>query len=532
MKQFTCLFDLIDQTQSTNDKVQYIKSYFEQATSADAAWALFFLSGCRLKRFIPIKLLYQWCIEKSGLPDWLVYESYEAVGDAAETLALILKNDPMVSHGLSMSLFEWMEKCILPLRLKSPGEQKQDLFTYWETLDSKERFVLNKILTGDFRMGVSHLLTLKGLSQAIHISVETLSQRLMGQWEPTADFFDALKISEDLTPTAHLNPYPFYLASPLDVPLEKLGEPKKWQAEWKWDGIRAQCIHRRGKCALWSRGNELISSQFPEILQAMAFLPEGTVLDGEILAFKNDRPMSFNHLQKRLGRKKISEQLLKEIPVVFMVYDILEYQNQDMRAFPLIERRSLIESSLTKDPRILISKKIPFRHWSELSELRKSSRDQNAEGLMLKKLDSGYGVGRQRGNWWKFKIDAYAIDAVLIYAQAGQGRRANQYTDYTFGVWSAGELVPIAKAYSGLTQIEIEQLDRWIRKNTEEKFGPARKVKPEQVFEIVFEGIQFSKRHKSGVALRFPRIARWRQDKPPNECDTLEQIKNQFLKDI
>jgi DNA ligase-1 len=528
MEKFAALFDKIDQTQSTNEKVFYLKEYFEEVSAADGAWALFFLSGNRLKRLISSRDLFNWCLELTKIPEWLAAEAYGAVGDTAETVALLLPNTPQ-SHVKKWSLAEWIEQRILPLRKATEEEKKQKIFTFWNQLSSKERFILNKILTGSFRVGVSHLLTIRGLSQALQIPTELLSLRLMGHWEPTAQFFEALKNPKHKGGGKSLNPYPFYLASPLDAELETLGSPEEWLAEWKWDGIRGQGIRRGEQVAIWSRGNELISDQFPEILESLLKIPDQTVLDGEILAYQGGAPLSFASLQKRLGRKKVSKSILEEVPLVFMIYDLLEYEGKDLRSLSLKQRRSIFESWTTIDPHITVSPQIVFNQWKDIYEERLAAKAKLTEGVMLKKWDSPYGVGRQRGAWWKYKVDPMTIDAVLIYAQAGSGRRANLYTDYTFGVWHENELIPIAKAYSGLSQEEIDRLDHWIRRHTEEKFGPARKVKAELVFEIAFEGIQESKRHKSGVALRFPRISRWRTDKPIEECDTLENIKKTFL---
>lgn len=527
MKNFAQLFDQLDQTQSTNEKVHFLEEYFKNSAPHDSIWALFFLSGHRLKRFVSSSLLMEWCMEITHIPNWLVEESYAAVGDTAETVALLLHGTFTPLQQFDVSLSSLMETIILPLVNQSKEEQKHTVINLWTQLNPKELFLFNKILTGSFRVGVSHLLTLKALSQAINIPREILSQRVMGNWSPSLEFYDSLKSVDQ--ENKYLNPYPFYLASPLEDTLESLGDPHAWSAEWKWDGIRAQAIHRGQKTAIWSRGNELISEQFPELLESVAKLPEGTVLDGEILAFTNDLPLSFAHLQKRLGRKSPSKNIQKEVPIIFMIYDILEYEHQDLRKILLSERQELIKKIPEIDPRFKLSTPLLFVTWQEIYDMRLQAKDKLTEGIMLKRLDSIYGVGRQRGNWWKYKIDPMTIDTVLMYAQAGSGRRANLYTDYTFGIWQGSELIPIAKAYSGLNQTEINKLDHWIRRNTEEKFGPVRKVKAEQVFEIAFEGIQVSKRHKSGIALRFPRIARWRTDKPIEECDTLEQVKIEFL---
>lgn len=527
MKQFAKLFDLIDQTQSTNEKVAYIKDYFLSCTDEDGAWALFFLCGHRLKRLIGSQILLTWTGELTSYPDWLMEESYAAVGDTAETISLLLprhQNDDPVDR----SLTEWIQQIIQPLRAASLERKREVVVHHWAQLNQKELFIFNKILTGAFRVGVSKLLTLKALSEAFGVPREILAQRLMGHWEPTGTFFQQLK-STDLG-QRYLNPYPFYLAHPFEGELTTLGLLADWLIEWKWDGIRGQAVIRDGDAALWSRGNELISDQFPELIEIFRTLPSGTVLDGEVLAY-HERPLPFSELQKRLGRKNVSKSMIESVPVVFMIYDILEYQDQDLRSQSLLERRRLLQQLTLNSPRLLLSPIVEGHDWPHILTLRTQAREKNTEGLMLKKLSSAYGVGRQKGDWWKYKVDPMTIDAVLIYAQAGSGRRANLFTDYTFGVWKENELVPIAKAYSGLDQAEIDELDRWIRKNTEEKFGPVRKVKAHHVFELGFEGIQKSNRHKSEVALRFPRILRWRKDKPIEECDTIESIKQNFLHD-
>lgn len=525
MRKFVALFEQIDQTQSTNEKILHIKNYFSSCSDGDGAWALFFLCGHRMKRLISSRMLIEWVFDSIDLPSWLIEESYAAVGDTAETITLLLpRREEMKSEH---SLFEWMEMIIKPLRNLSLEEKKERIVSFWKELSTKEIFIINKILTGSFRMGVSSLLTLKALSLAIGISREVLSQRLMGNWEPTALFFNHLKSNQ--LDDRYLNPYPFYLASPFEGELKNLGPISNWLIEWKWDGIRGQAVIGEEGAALWSRGNELISDQFPELIEIFKQIPPRTVLDGEILAYDKDKPLPFAELQKRLGRKNVSKSMIEDIPIVFVVYDILQYKGKDIRDLPMSERRSILQDLAFTSPRIILSPKVESIDWEQILSLRLLSRERGAEGLMFKKMDSVYGVGRQKGYWWKYKVDPMSIDAVLIYAQAGTGRRANLFTDYTFGVWKNNELIPIAKAYSGLDQGEINELDKWIRKNTEEKFGPVRKVKAHHVFEIGFEGIQKSKRHKSEVALRFPRILRWRKDKPVEECDTLESIKKTFL---
>ncbi|HEV8051422.1 MAG TPA: ATP-dependent DNA ligase [Parachlamydiaceae bacterium] len=528
MRKFAALFEHIDQVQSTNEKVEHIKNYFDSCSDEDGAWALFFLCGHRIKRLISSRMLLDWSMELINYPPWLIAESYAAVGDTVETIALLLpRKDDNQEIRNEHSLSEWMESIIKPLQKESLEEKRSRIISFWKELSTKEIFIINKLLTGSFRMGVSSLLTLKALSQSFDVSREILSQRLMGNWEPSGQFFKELRSSE--TNKRYLTPYPFYLAYPFEGDLQSLGDFSDWQIEWKWDGIRGQAVIGEDGAALWSRGNELISDQFPELIEAFKTVAPGTILDGEVLAYAENRPLPFAELQKRLGRKTVSKAMIEKVPIVFVVYDILEYQGNDLRNKPMHERRSILESITFTSPRIIYSELIDGSEWQHILDLRLQSRERGVEGLMLKKMDSIYGVGRQKGYWWKYKIDPMTIDAVLIYAQAGTGRRANLFTDYTFGVWKDQELIPIAKAYSGLDQKEIDELDRWIRKNTEEKFGPVRKVKAFQVFEIAFEGIQKSKRHKSEVALRFPRIIRWRKDKPLEECDTLESIKKTFL---
>lgn len=527
MKQFIALFDHIDQTQSTNEKIAHIKNYFSTCSDEDGAWALFFLCGHRIKRLISSRMLLEWSLDVIALPSWLIEESYAAVGDTAETLALLLPRKEEGTNKTEYSLSEWMENVIKPLQQASEQVKKEKILFFWQQLSTKEIFIINKILTGAFRMGVSSLITLKALSQATDIPREILTQRLMGHWEPTGALFKTLRSKE--SQKRYLTPYPFYLAYPFEGQLEDLGDLSAWQIEWKWDGIRSQAVIGHEGVALWSRGNEMISHQFPELLEAFKDLPTGTVLDGEILGFSEGKPLSFAELQKRLGRKNVSKAMLSQVPIAFIAYDLLELEHVDVRDKPMQQRRLMLEHLKLSSSRIMLSPLIEATSWPEILQLRLESRERGAEGLMLKKKDSPYGVGRQKGYWWKYKVDPMTIDAVLIYAQAGSGRRSNLFTDYTFGIWKEDALIPIAKAYSGLDQEEIHELDRWIRKNTEEKFGPVRKVKAHQVFEIAFEGIQVSKRHKSEVALRFPRIARWRKDKPIEECDTLDSIKQQFL---
>jgi DNA ligase-1 len=523
MRKFAALYDAIDSTTSTNAKVAAMARYFSEAPPADAAWAVFFLTGRRLKRLLPYAAIHDWTIAATGLPSWVIEESYSVVGDGAETSALVLDQLPIVENVAPLPLAAWVEERILSLRAMDPNTQRERVTTWWAPLDRLQRFVLLKLITGEFRVGVSQTLVVRALAQASGLPVATVAARLMGDWTPAADWFASL-ISPESTDVDQSRPYPFFLASPLEEDVSTLGDPADWILEWKWDGIRAQLVKRGGAIHLWSRGEELITHRFPEIVAAATHLPDGTVLDGEVLAFRDDRPLPFSALQQRIGRQKQVAQMARAVPVVFMTYDLLEQDGTDIRTLPLSERRErlidLLPSGVLRPSPVVVGSS-----WDALAEIRGESRGRGVEGLMLKRASSVYGVGRKRGDWWKWKIEPYTIDAVLIYAQPGSGKRASLLTDYTFGVWDNGELVPVAKAYSGLSNEEIGEMDRWIRRHTVERFGPVRHVEPVHVFELGFEGIARSSRHRSGIAVRFPRMLRWRKDKRAEEADTLENVR-------
>ncbi|MES1934998.1 ATP-dependent DNA ligase [Salinisphaera hydrothermalis] len=531
MRRFTELYTHLDATTATHPKVAAMRDYFAAAPPADAAWAVSFLCGRRIKRLIPGTRLREWVAEAIGMPMWLVEESYSAVGDSAETMTLLLDEIEAGDAGLDVPLHAWVENRILPLKDLDESEQKARLLGYWRELPTDARFTLNKLLTGAFRVGVSRRLVTRALAEVADIEPARVAHRLMGRWQPTPEFFERLIDPADRGEDA-AQPYPFFLASPIEnAPIEsisELGPVAEWQAEWKWDGIRAQIIRRAGECHIWSRGEDLMEGRFPELEAAAAALPNGSVLDGEILAWVPGEalPLPFARLQRRIGRLKPSANMQKKHPVRFFAYDLMEYEGADIRERPLEERRALLADALAGiDERIALSEHLAANSWDELAALRERSREFATEGFVLKRRGSPYRVGRVRGDWWKWKVDPYAIDAVLLYAQPGSGRRSNLLTDYTFAVWDGDELVPFAKAYTGLTDKEIRQVDSWIRKNTKERFGPVRSVTPHHVFELHFEGIQASNRHKSGIAVRFPRIARWRTDKPLAEADTLDNVK-------
>ncbi|MEM9344591.1 MAG: ATP-dependent DNA ligase [Pseudomonadota bacterium] len=523
MKDFAALFTALDQTTKTNAKVAALAAYFSDAPEADRLWTIALLSGRRPKRTVNATMLREWAAERAGIPLWLFEEAYPVVGDLAETIALVL---PPPTATRDRSLAETIDD-IRALAKEEEAERKAAILAAWDGLQSTERFVFNKLITGGFRMGLSRKLMTRALAQSTGLDEPELAHRLMGDWTPDTVTWDSLIVAPD--PTADLSrPYPFYLAYQLDDPPDALGAASDWAAEWKWDGIRGQLIRRGGEHFLWSRGEELMTDRFPEMAASRDFLPDGTVLDGEILAWADDGPMSFAQLQPRIGRKTVPKKLLKEAPVILLAYDLLEDAGEDIRPLPFAERRGRLDALLSTvpvDAPFRASPLIGFDDWSSLAAEREGSREKLAEGVMLKRLDAPYRDGRKKGDWWKWKVDPLTVDAVMIYAQSGHGRRANLFTDFTFAVRSGNELVPFTKAYSGLTDAEFREITAWVRKNTLERFGPVRRVTPEHVFEIAFEGIHESPRHKSGIALRFPRMARWRKDKPVSETNTLEDLR-------
>ncbi|HEY3780986.1 MAG TPA: ATP-dependent DNA ligase [Fimbriimonadaceae bacterium] len=625
MKRFVHLYTELDETNKTLGKVEAMVRYFKEAPPEDAIWGLYFLSGRRPKRPVSAPKIWGWANELSGLPAWLFSECYDAVGDMAETIATILPD--YASDGFEdVPLHKWIEDRLLYMQGLDELSQREIVERSWRELDRSGRLVWNKLITGAFRVGVSQDLVIRALSQASGIPAPTIAHRLMGQWEPTALFFESL-MCEDGGEANVSRPYPFCLAHPLVGDVSELGAIEDWRAEWKWDGIRCQLVRREGQTFVWSRGEELISERFPEIKDLGDVMPNGTVLDGEIMAWRGDKPLLFAELQKRIGRKIVGKKLLADVPVVLVAFDLLEWAGEDIRKRAYSERREILEllvselrgkkaanprlsrfadsptspsgrgrgldgdaqleayegnhdsalasrvessptggdpespplllqgrrggpsgspspapnlsireegrgqgGEVTNAPAIRLSQQVVASSWQELAAKRQLARENNVEGLMLKKADSPYVVGRKKGYWWKWKIEPFTVDAVLIYAARGSGIRASLYTDYTFGIWRDGELVPFAKAYSGLNDEEIRQVDAFVRRSTLEKFGPVRTVKPELVFELAFEGIQLSNRHKSGIAVRFPRIARWRHDKKPEDADSIETVRELLAK--
>jgi len=534
MKAFAQLFLSLDETNKTNEKVKVLKDYLNCVPDSDKMHMLALFTGRKPKRVINATQIRTWANVVTGIPVWLFEESYHIVGDLAETMALLLPQNTVSNS--EKTLTDWIAE-LNTLGKKTEEERKLWLTDAWAILDTQERFVFNKLLTGSFRVGVSQNLVIKALADISGLDAATLTHRIMGNWMPETYSYEQLTQKGDASDDVS-RPYPFFLAYPIQETSDKqksadelkvtLGDAAEWQAEWKWDGIRAQMIKRDGQIFIWSRGEDLATEKFPELHPFLNALPDGTVIDGEILSFRDGAPLPFNILQTRIGRKNISKKILEESPVAVIAYDCLEYNGEDIRYKTQSERRVLLEELQQATPQseiFRISALINFNSWDELATIRDQSRAMVAEGIMLKRKSATYQVGRRRGDWWKWKIDPLSVDAVMVYAQKGHGRRADLYTDYTFAVWDGDKLVPFAKAYSGLTDAEINKVDYFVKRNTLEKFGPVRTVKPELVFEIGFEGINRSTRHKSGIALRFPRILRWRHDKPKEEADTLENLR-------
>lgn len=583
MKHFSKLFTELDSTTSTTAKVQALTRYFAQAPAQDAAWAVYFLAGGKPRQVVKTATLRRVALSVAQLPEWLFEECYQAVGDLAETIAHLL---PVARHTSELGLAEWVEDRLLAMRGLPEPEVVHRIKSYWDELDPQGRFLLTKLVGGGFRVGVSRLLVQRALAAHAGIDAKQVAQRMMGYTDgrhlPTAQAFAALVASDSAEQAPRERsgqPYPFFLAHPLDLPEPpadalnaeatsvwlarmnaRLGSPAAWQVEWKYDGIRGQLVKRAGQVWLWSRGEELVTERFPEISVLGLDLPDGTVLDGEILAWAGNAPAPFARLQQRIGRKTLSKKVLADAPVVFMPYDLLEWQGLDLRAASQSERRALLESALAGSG-FAVSPIEELAGWQDYAVLRQSSRQRGVEGFMLKHRDAAYGTGRTKaeGLWWKWKIEPMSVDCVLIYAQAGHGRRASLYTDYTFAVWnrppaSAEEaeaaieamarrepaqspapgtpggpslqLIAFAKAYAGLSDAEFKAVDAVIRQHTLEKFGPVRSVRPTLVFELGFEGINLSGRHKSGVAVRFPRMLRLRRDKPLHEASSLADLQH------
>ncbi len=521
MKPFVALLAALERARGARDREAALGAFFAQADHADAAWTVALLLGQRPGRILDGRRLRALLARASALPEWLVELCHAHAGDLAETLALLL---PGAGEGLP-PLARLIEEQLLPLRQRPLAEREAALLSLWARALPEERLALCKLLTGGWRVGVARGTVIRALARCAGLEPWQIEEHLAGHWQPDREAFRAL-LDAGTSARDPARPYPFFLASPLVPAPGDLGEPSAWLAEWKWDGIRAQLIRRAGTLALWSRGGERLDEHFPELGAALARLPCDCVLDGEILVFRDERPQPFAALQRRLKRRKPSRRLIAELPVRFMAFDLLERAEEDLRALALVERRALLAQILERSPHeIALSALLDFGDWNELAALRRRSRERGVEGIMLKRKDSPYRSGRVRGDWWKWKIEPYTVDAVLVYAAPGHGRRAGLLTDYTFAVRAGEAWVPVAKAYSGLTEGEIVELDRWLRRHTLQRFGPVRQVAPRWVFEIAFEGVARSSRHRAGIALRFPRILRWRRDLEPESASSLDELR-------
>ncbi len=524
MRRFTDLCFELDETRSASCKVEALKGYFASAPPDDAAWALHFLIGDKPRRFVPTAALKLWAAAEAGIPEWLFEESCRAVGDAAETMALVL---PDTAAANRPALRAAVEERLAPLGDADEALRRKLVVAAWQEMGHRERFVWNRILSGGFRTGLHRQAVIRALAELAGLEPAVVAHRIEDPWEPSAEFFGRL-LAPDRGDADSSRPYPFHLACPLDGLPDSLGERQAWCAEWKFNGLRAQVVKRSGMASIWMRGGELVTRAFPELAGAAAGLPDGTVLDGEILPWKDGGPLPPGSLQKRVGRLSVNRKVVEEFPVVFMAFDLLESAGTDIRTEPLRTRRDRLEGFLAAPGSVgpfLLSPVLSDAGWDDLTARRRHCRDLHADGIMLKRLDSPYGAGRHRGSWWKWKIEPCTIDAVLLYAQPGQGPRADFFAEYTFGLWHRGDLVPLAKIHSGLDDEEIRHVDAFVRDNTLERFGPVRSVKPQLVFEIAFDGLEKSSRRKSGVSLRMPRIVKWKE-KPAEEADTLEALKS------
>jgi DNA ligase-1 len=527
MKLFSRLFHDLDAMTKTNERVERLGLYFEQADPKDSIWACWFLAGNRIKGAVKTSQLRAFASERTGLPDWIVSESHERVGDLAETLSLLV--EAKVS-GTSLSLSQLVEAFIKPMVFMDREERRNCIYRAWDVLGPEDFLPFHKLLTGAFRMGVSKGNLCKALALVGKLEPAFVAQRLTGDWTPETTSLDKI-LNPKHTEESLCLPFPFFLACPIqDTAPDELGSVEDWQVEWKWDGIRAQLIKSGGNVMLWSRGEESVGESFPEIIRAANSIPSDVCLDGEILAWGKNGLRPFSRLQKRLGRKDPGPTIMKREPVRFQAYDLLRLKGKDLREQPLRKRRAKLVETLDKLPNefpIGLSSVLIEKSWGELAALHRQSRERGVEGFMLKRKDSTYQSGRVKGDWFKWKVDPLHADMVMVSAQLGHGKRSNLYSDYSLAVWNdRGELVVVAKAYSGLTDKELKEVDRFVRANITGRFGPVRGVRPKLVFEVAFEGVRFSGRHKSGVALRFPRIKRWRLDKKPSDADTLETVRN------
>ncbi len=591
MIHFTRLFNELDETNHTVEQLAALERYFKAAPAADAAWALHLLIGAKAPRALKNSQLREWISTVADLPTWLVDESCETVGDIAETLALLLPDPPTVPAGGSLALHRLITERLLPLAGLGPEARRDLVVTTWRELDGAQRFIWNKLITGSFRIGVSRTQVARALGKTAGVSASVMAHRLLGFQEPTEAAFRALLAAESAN--ENFGPYPFQTANaiksaepagdptiesldlfprlvgapgtgPTITRPEELGSASDWQAEWLLDGLRVQVMRRGDAVLIWSQDEELLNPEFPEIAEAAQLLPDGTVLDGDLVVWPASDvcPGTRADIQQRLSHATPGAGLQRKLPVVFIAQDIIEAAEIDQRGRPLLARRRQLaevlapaadrhrETQATRpasgstdgsqmdlfgSPPAAAAHHAPFRFraaslvsfgsWEQLASLRREARDHGAAGLILKRTESCYGASVETSAWWIWPIEPLRINAVLIAALPGHGNSPRAFSDYTFAVWCDDELVPFAKTGTGLTEIGFRAMDDFIRAHITGKFGPVRSVKAELVFELEFDSVQTSTRHKSGLVVRSARIHRRRPELSAAEADTLEALR-------
>jgi len=536
MKAFADLWATLEGQLSEARSAQILARYLQQTSAEDAAWAIYLLCGKKPKKLLSARELVEYFLQTSGTPGWLFWESDDVVGDVNETIALL--NDTFMdetasqqnrnenSHPQQNSLAFWMENQLNTLAEVAQSQRPAFLGNCWQKLGYREAFIINRILTGTWKSN----LPLKTIAQALSIvsgqEPMTLMHRLKADWLPNKVFYAKL-IAEDQPTFQTEQKFSFGEFKPLEESsIESLGAVEDWWLAWQWEGLRVQCIRRADDCFLWSQNGELVTDRFPELHEMAQKLPEGTILEGVIVACSGQAPLPLADLQPRLGGKSVNRKMMESCPVAFVATDLQLLANEDMRNLPAQQRKTRL-AQLANDigfplvhfPRIEIDQ------WAHARKLLQEARQHHAEGLSLQRLNSPYPIQNQQADWWSWKVQPHTINAILLYAKMEMaGRSQKQTTEYTFAVWHEDQLVPVARTGIGLPPEEAELLDGWIRANTYERFGPVRSVEPFHVYEIAFDGITPSKRHKCGFVLREPRIINPRPHTPIEEASRLEDL--------